>query len=48
MFHAGEPAMVIRDFTSPPVTRPSDIVADFGRVWYAAKQRLRTPPNMIH
>jgi hypothetical protein len=48
MFHAGEPAMVIREFTSSPVTRPSDIVADFGRARYAAKQRLRTPPNMIH
>jgi hypothetical protein len=48
MFHTGEPAMVIRDFTSSPVTRPSDIVADFGRAWYAAKQRLRTPPNMSH
>jgi hypothetical protein len=32
-----------------PVIYPSsDIVADFGRAWYAAKQRLRTPPNMIH
>jgi hypothetical protein len=48
MFHAGEPAIVIRDFISSMVTRPSDIVVDFARVWYAAKQRLRTPPNMIH
>ena len=47
--HVVPPKSVIGKFVAyDPVTCPSDIVADLGRAWYAAIQRLRTPPTIIH